>query len=195
MFAKASFIALLLSAAAVAGPAMAQDDTNPLSEIRAGVMAHDAYPVWLPTTPSDFRFDQIEDLGFDLLFDSPDIDAFRWLGSPRPNLGATVNFDGQESEMHLGLTWQAHLFDSPVYVEGTFGGAIHNGILAGTWGGDGTLRPQGCRVGFYSGIGLGMDITKNMTATLVYEHMSNADLCDYNFGLSNAGIKIGYKFD
>lgn len=165
---------------------------NPVSEVRIGIMAHDAYPVWLPTTPSHFRFNQIEDIGFDVLFKSPDLDAFRWIGAPRVNFGGTINFDNQESMAHLGLTWQTHLFDSPVFVEGTIGGAIHNGILTGTLG---KMRPQGCRIGFYTAAGLGVDINENVTATLVYEHMSNADLCSANYGLSNVGLKVGWKFN
>lgn len=165
---------------------------NPRSELRIGIMAHDAYPVWLPSTPTDFRFNQIKDVGFDLLLRSPDTDFFRWMGSPRPNFGGTLNFDGQESMVHLALTWQARLPDTPVYVEGTIGAALHNGLLTGVFG---KLRPQGCRLGFYTGIGLGVDITEKLTATLVYEHMSNADMCSANFGLSNVGIKLGVKFD
>ncbi len=163
-----------------------------ISEVRAGIMAHDAYPVWLPTTPSDFRLNQIEDIGFDVLFRSPD--WFYWIGSPRPNLGGTINLDGQESMAHLALTWQVHLFDSPVYLEASAGGAIHNGILQGTFAGPGSLRPQGCRVGFYTEAGIGVDVTDSVTATLSYEHMSNDELCSPNYGLSNVGIKLGAKF-
>jgi len=29
---------------------------------------------------------------------------------------------------------------------------------------------------------------------LTGEHMSNADICDNNSGLTNAGVRIGYSF-
>lgn len=164
---------------------------NILSEVRVGVMAHAAHPKWVAWDVSLFNLNQVEDVSFDVLFRSPDIDAFRWIGSPRPNLGATINLDGQESMAHLGLTWQTHIFDSPVYLEGTFGVAVHDGVLTGPLG---KLRPQGCRFQFYSAAGIGIDIDDRFTATLVYEHMSNAELCTPNYGLSNLGIKIGAKF-
>lgn len=163
-----------------------------VSELRLGIYAHDAYPNWLPSDWSKFRFDQISDVNVELLFRSPDIDAFKWMGSPRPTLGVTVNLAGLESLMHLGLTWHLPVGETPFYVEGTLGGAVHNGSLGGVL--DAT-RPQGCRLGFYSGVGVGANLSDRITATLSYEHISNADLCADNFGLSNVGLRIGIKFD
>lgn len=182
-----------ISGAAPAGTVVAPGPApHMVSELRLGMYAHDAYPNWLPSDLSKFRFDQIGDVNVELLFRSPDIDAFTWLGSPRPTLGVTVNLAGRESLMHLGLTWHVPVLDTPFYVEGMLGGAIHNGELGGVLG---AKRPQGCRLGFYSGVGLGANLSDKITATLSYEHMSNADLCADNFGLSNVGIRIGIKFD
>lgn len=173
-----------------ASPAVAQE--NIVSEVRLGVFAHAAHPGWIPWDPTKFNVDQIEDIAFEVLFRSPDIDAFRWIGAPRPNFGVTVNLDGQESMAHLALTWQTHVLDSPVFIEGTLGAAIHNGILMGTFG---KMRPQGCRVQIYTAAGIGIDLNDQFTATLAYEHMSNLTLCNANYGLSNLGIKIGAKFN
>jgi hypothetical protein len=183
------------------GPASAQDATAPdfISEIRLGVLAHDAHPGWMPWNVTEFKVDQIEDVGFDVLFRSPDLDAFRWIGSPRPNLGGTISLDGEESMAHLALTWQNHIMDTPFYWEASLGAAIHDGILDGVLGGPGTqggkLRPQGCRVQIYTEGGIGVDLTDTVTATLTYEHMSNWSMCAPNYGLSNLGIKIGAKFN
>jgi hypothetical protein len=35
---------------------------------------------------------------------------------------------------------------------------------------------------------------EHATATLTYEHTSNANLCAANQGLSNFGIRLGYRF-
>ena len=53
---------------------------------------------------------------------------------------------------------------------------------------------MGCRVQFYEVFGAGADITSNMTATVTWEHTSNASLCAQNDGLTNLGVRIGYKF-
>ncbi len=199
-------LALLFGVVALAGtalPAFGADIGNPanfnagsiVSDLRLGVYAHDMYPVWLPLSLTDYHFDQIEDINVEVLMRLPDVDAVRWIGSPKLSLGATINLDGQESLAHLGLTWQVPVFDTPVFVEATAGGAIHDGILTGPFTGSGALRPQGCRVQFYTGVGLGMNITDTMYALLSYEHMSNADLCSTNNGLSNMGLRIGFRFN
>ncbi len=173
-------------------PQPANQWSDVLSEVRVGVHAHAAWPYFLPlTSPTNFDYSHINDISLDLLFRSPEIDAFRWIGAPRPNLGGTLNLAGKESMVHLGLTWQAHLFDSPVYVEGTLGAAANNGYLTGAPAG---YRNMGCRVQFYEEFGVGTDIGSNATATLTYEHTSNAELCAANQGLSNFGLRIGYKF-
>ena len=174
-------------------PAWAQDAVAQfgISELRAGVMFHDVYGGFLPFDTSAYNFGNLEDVSFDVLFTSPDIDAFRWIGAPRPNLGATLNLAGKESLAHLGLTWQLPLFDTPLYLEGTLGAAIHNGALTGATP---PMRNLGCRVNFYESVGVGANLGDNFTATLLYEHTSNADLCDANAGLSNFGLKVGYRF-
>lgn len=185
---------VLLGAAA---PAVAQDmyDPNPIanvvSELRLGLHAHDVHHAALPFSVSEWKLNQIEDISFDVLFHSPDFDAFRWIGSPRPEVGATINLDGQDSMAHLGLTWQLPIFDTPIYLEGTFGAAVHNGALTGAAPG---RKNFGCQVNFYERFGVGAHISENATATLTYEHTSNNEWCQANDGLSNFGLRLGWKF-
>lgn len=180
--------------------AEAQDYGTPstgfaISELRAGVLAHDVYPNWIPWDVTSYKFDQIEDISAEMLIRLPDVDAVRWMGSPKLNLGATLNLDGQESLAHLALTWQMPVADTPVFVEASIGGAVHNGILTGPFLGRGSLRPQGARIQFYTSAGIGIDITDTVYAMISYEHMSNADLATPNYGVSNMGIKLGVRLD
>ncbi len=178
-------------------PATAQDmfDPNPIadvvSELRVGLHAHDVHHAALPFSVSEWKLDRIEDISFDVLFHSPDFDVFRWIGSPRPEVGATVNLGGRDSMAHLGLTWQLPIFDTPVYLEGTFGAAVHNGALTGAAP---DRKNFGCRVNFYERFGVGMHVTETTTATLTYEHTSNNEWCGTNDGLSNFGLRVGWKF-
>ena len=184
---------------AVAAPAAAQSLLSPepfagiVDEVRVGIHAHDVDYAALPFRVGEWNLDQIEDLSFDVLFTSPDLDAFRWVGTPRPDLGVTINFDGQDSLAHLGLTWQLPVFDTPFYLEGTLGGAVHNGYLTNS---PDTDRRQnfGCRLNFYERYGIGAHLSETLTATVTYEHTSNAELCDANQGLSNFGVRLGWKF-
>ena len=192
-------VAAMLMGAAL--PALAQSEVAALpsagvldivDEVRAGLAFHGVYYTMIPQDFGDWDLSRLEDVTFDVLFTSPDLDAFRWIGAPRPEIGATINLEGEDSLVHAGLTWQAHLFDSPVFVEGTFGAAIHNGYLGDE--APAGRRQFGCRVNFYERFGVGVDLTENATATLSYEHTSNAELCDQNAGLSNLGLKFGWKF-
>lgn len=172
-------------------PPAAQNAPFGLEEFRAGVFFHDAYRGFIPTSTENFNFSNLEDISFSALFASPDIDAFRWIGSPRPELGATISLAGRESLVHANLNWQIGLGDSPFYLELGFGAALNNGARTGA------VRParnMGCALNFYESAGLGMHISEQVTATLRYEHTSNLDLCEANDGLSNLGLMIGFKF-
>ena len=197
--------AVALAAALVVAPvsrAMADDlySSRPaarwadaLSEVRVGIMAHGASFQFLPIIdpPTKWDLSDLSDVAFDLLFRSPQNQAFQWIGSPRPNFGGTINFSGKESLFHAGLTWHAQLFSSRFYLEGTFGAAAQTGYLSDAPPGH---RNMGCRVNFYEVFAAGMDVTQNLTATLTWEHTSNASLCPHNDALTNIGMRVGYKF-
>jgi lipid A 3-O-deacylase len=162
-----------------------------IDEVRVGGHYHSIYWTMLPQSPQEWYWDEPHDVSLDVLFTSPDMDAFRWLGSPRPEIGATINTQGKDSLLHFGLTWQLPVFETPLYLEGTFGGAVNNGYLDDAPDG---YRNFGCRVNFYERFGIGANLTENVTTTLTYEHTSNAGLCENNAGLSNFGVRVGWKF-
>ena len=189
-------LVMLLGFGAMA-QASAQDLLSPqplagvIDELRFGIQAHDVDYAALPFRVGEWKLNQIEDVSFDVLFTSPDLDASRWVGSPRPELGATINLDGQESLAHLGLTWQLPVFDTPVYLEGSFGAAAHPGYNQNAPAG---FKNFGCSLNFYERFGIGTRLGDHATATLTYEHSSNNGYCDANDGLSNFGLRVGWKF-
>ncbi|MCF6326004.1 MAG: acyloxyacyl hydrolase [Devosiaceae bacterium] len=182
--------AFLLMNAAFSNVAQAQNFG--VSEIRAGILAHKVTYGFFPFNPDRWiGLEQVEDINVEILFFSPDIEFFRWMGSPRPRLGASFNIKGVESMVNLGLTWQAPIFDTPLFVEGTFGAALTNGALSGV---SAPLSNFGCPVGFYTAASVGVNVDENISVMITYEHMSNLSLCSQNDGLSNLGVRFGYKF-
>lgn len=161
-----------------------------LWEVRAGFLAHS---IDEPGPNGELlNLTRWQDVSFEALFHSPDLDAFRWLGSPKINIGGTVNLTGLENMVHLGLTWQARdLFDTAIFVEGTFGAAVHDGLLTGATY---PARDLGCRLLFYQSAALGVDVTDTMSVMLTWEHASSAKICMLNRGLTNIGVKVGYRF-
>ncbi len=110
-----------------------------------------------------------------------------FLLTPRPDLGTTIGF-GKTDEFYWGVTWDAKLF-GPTFFEGTFGGAVHDGHLN-----DPGYPSYGCQVSFREGASVGYEVSEHWRVMAIIDHMSNANLCAPNRGLTNAGIRLGYHF-
>ena len=176
----------------VAGPAMAADyDTGDtpgfLDEIRLGVMYHDLHV-------KKRRQEKGVDFNGEILFAKPDWRfenvVADFILRPRLALGGAINSSGRTSQGYLQLNWSTYIY-GPVFGEFAFGPAIHSGKLrAGLrhW------RGLGCRVLFRSTFNLGFDVSENLRVMATYDHISNANLCSPNSGLSTIGARIGYKF-
>lgn len=107
--------------------------------------------------------------------------------TPRPHLGTTVAF-GKTDEFYWGLTWDAKLTDR-AFVEGSFGGAAHDGPLD-TPG----EASYGCTVNFRESASLGFSLSADWRLLATVDHMSNGGLCNPNRGLTNAGVRLGYRW-
>lgn len=183
---------ILAAAAVVAGvvstPVLAQDFG--LSEVRGGVFAHSAdEPGALFGV---FNVSRMQDLNVELLFDTPGLTEWVTLGELRPHLGATINYAGLESMAYAGVSWTVPLFDTPIFAELSFGGAVHNGSTNGQ--AVAPARDLGCSFVFRESASLGVMLNTNASIMATVEHASNANLCDGNRGLTNMGIRFGYKF-
>lgn len=175
-----------------AHPGVAKDSV--VSEVRAGAFFNGVelnpqyfLPEWSTITSS-----KLEAVNFQLLFHSPESDAFRSLGSPRPDIGATVNLAGHESMAHVGLVWHTPIAASKFWLEGGLGAAIHNGALHGAVAPE---RDLGCRALIYAQASVGYDFTDQVSGMLTLDHASHAHLCGFdNNGLNGIGFRVGYKF-
>jgi lipid A 3-O-deacylase len=165
-------------------------------ELRGGAMIDDVELYGLPyaVVPivSSWSLDNLHTASFDVLFRSPEVDAFRWIGSPRPVIGADVNFT-HESMLHAGLNWHIPIFNTGAFIEPELGGAIHNGALTGAVA---PYRNLGCRALFFWSLSIGYQIDEHWDITATEQHGSQYGICgwDNNRGLNYDGIRIGYKF-
>ncbi|HEY4199701.1 MAG TPA: acyloxyacyl hydrolase [Devosiaceae bacterium] len=176
--------AIMALAALVVGSVPASAQMLGGVELRGGVYARGADNHGIDVS-------HIEDLNAEVLFTLPTVDSFIMFGQLRPHVGATVNFNDHESLAYAGLSYTVPLGNT-FFVEGAFGGAIHNGPLHGATGDD---RNLGCRVLFHEELSIGANLTQNASAMLTAEHASHAGLCgDDNRGITNLGIRVGFKF-
>ncbi|MGB5092316.1 MAG: acyloxyacyl hydrolase [Parvibaculum sp.] len=172
-------IALLGMSMGLATAASAGDVVN---EVRLGVYDHDSSIFRSRHEPDE------PDINAEVLFNTPDF--LRWMAAPRPHLGTTINTGGGTSMAYAGLTWD-YFFNDAIFIEGSFGGAIHNGETDRSTA---DSRNYGCAVNFHENASLGYSFDGKSSLMLTLEHMSNANICDDNDGLSNIGIRYGYKF-
>jgi len=169
----------VLALAALANGAAIADD-NFISEIRAGALAHDQ---GFTTHKEDGV-----DVNGEILFGDTG-----WFGGGwqlRPNIGADINTDGATNQVYFGMVAGHHLF-GPLFFEVGAGGAVHDGKIDTN---DPDRHSLGCRVLFHLQGDLGAELGDNWRLMAHIDHISNADLCDRNEGLTNIGLRLGYHF-
>ncbi len=184
--------ALGVAACLVLAPTRAAAQTKFIDEIKLGVLGHDV----------GFLTHHVEsgaDINIEMLFTPPDV--LRFIGSPRPHIGADINTAGNTSNGYFGLTWGITLIQSlfgagdGVFANGSLGAAIHDGFEGTT----ASVPPPGRKllgsaVLFRESLELGYQITPAVSVSALLEHISNANLAGRNAGITSAGARLGVKF-
>jgi hypothetical protein len=171
------------AAGAQQGDAMAQGGPFGLSELRLGVLAHDAGV-----------FGRTEEDGIDVTLEARfqpfpgRLSEIVW--SPRPHLGVNVNSESDTSSAYLGLTWEWNFWRS-MFLSLDLGGAVHDGKLGTS---DDGRKELGSRVLFREAIELGFVVHDHHALSIRLDHISNASLADNNEGLDTVGVVYGYRF-
>src|SRR5262245_7259734 len=114
--------AMLAAVAAILtiGPAaQAQQQRRFISEVRAGLMAHDV-PIFSNREESGV------DINGEILFTSPSL--LRAIWAPRPHFGFSANTAGGMSQIYAGLSWEFTVWRR-LFAGFSLGGAIHTGPL------------------------------------------------------------------
>jgi lipid A 3-O-deacylase len=172
-----------------AGPARA-DDIGWIEEGKLGVLAHDirVFGLGRPGEPG-------ADVNLEILFASPTF--LRVLGAPRLHLGLSVNTAGATDYGYVGLTWSGRPWRSllalpeGLFVAGSLGGSLHDGHLD-------TAPPERKRLGsrllFRESVEVGSQLTRRVSVSALFDHLSNAGLAHYNQSLNNLGLRVGVSF-
>ena len=78
-----------------------------------------------------------------------------------------------------------------VFVEGSFGGAIHDGKLDSYRF---NCKSLGSRVLFRISESVGYQFNEHHSLAVMLNHISNAGLANTNEGMDNVGIRYGFRF-
>lgn len=182
---SSALIAAVLSGAV---PSMAAAQASPVDEFKFGVLAHDIGLF-------DHHVETGSDVNFELLFTPPE--ALRAIGSPRPDVGGSLNTAGGTSSGYFGLTWGITLIQNlfgwghSVFLDGSLGGAVQGGY---TDEAPPDRKKLGSTLLARESLELGYQLTPSVSVSGFLDHMSNANLATHNAGLTNAGARLGFKF-
>lgn len=179
-----------------------------LSELVVGGLVHDP--------GEDHREADTFDINFEAVFRKVTFWSFenrflKFLFSPHPILGGTINTDNETHTGYLALGWQ-YVFESGVFIGGSFGFTYHSGNLHRPTRdcqlGDSCTLPGlrsffddgdvylGSRILFRESIELGYRFAGRHGVSVYLAHMSNAGLFDDdNDGMNFAGLRYRYAFD
>jgi hypothetical protein len=157
--------------------------SNIVYGIRLGVLAHDVGGLW-----SHSRAEGGVDINAEIVFKKPSLKF--WQGLVLPNLGVSINTQGDTSKAYGGLLWE-FLSDSRFFANSGVGLAVHNGQQES----DDTGKKQlGSRVLFRIPLEIGVTIFEHHRISLMFDHMSNAYLANPNEGMDTIGVRYGLQF-
>ncbi|MCC8372334.1 MAG: acyloxyacyl hydrolase [Rickettsia endosymbiont of Pseudomimeciton antennatum] len=152
-------------------------------EIRIGILKHDI------NVRLKHRYEKGYDVNLEYLFG----EKYEFLRG-YPHIGADINNSKYASSVYTGLTWHFDMMES-IFCEVSLGGAIHNGELKKSEKQRALRkRPLGSRLLFRESVSLGVKLNEIHAITLILDHISNADIVKPNAGLTNLGIRYGFKF-
>ena len=149
-----------------------------------GILAHDQGPA------SDHHEHGI-DLNLEMQFA-----ALNFFGSPRPHLGATLNFNGATSAVYAGLTFP--FYTSPHwFLDGAIGAAVHNGPLHKD--SSNCLLNSDCGFGSrilpHLGLDIGYRLDTKAKVSLFYDHMSHKGIIGgENEGIDHIGLRYLWAY-
>jgi hypothetical protein len=173
----------------MSGPAHAQlspdapADPGILYGIRIGLLIHDIGGLW-----SNTRSEEGVDFNAEAVFRKPSF--MLWRGAVLPNIGLSINSHGGTSKIYGGALWEFLSSNGLFFNIGT-GLTVHNGQLESD---DGDKKQLGSRVLFRTPIEFGFTFYERHRISILFDHISNADLARPNEGLDTIGLRYGFQF-
>ena len=109
-----------------------------------------------------------------------------------PHVGADINTQGRTSAGYAGFAGIVTL-PGGLFVEADLGGSVNNGYTSNPPSGS-NRSELGCNALFREAFIVGVPLSDRLAVMAMAEHMSNANLCQPNNGITNVGVKLGYSF-
>lgn len=180
---KACRLSIVLAFCASADSTLAQQNASQfLDELRGGVLHHDI------NSTLKSRHEKGPDLNLEFLFKSPSL--FDRIWSPSPHLGISQNTRGSTSQYYFGLTWTIPFLEH-FFIDLSFGGSINNAHQKRQTA---SKLALGSNLLFREAVSLGVLFRRRHTLSVMLDHTSSAASASPNPGLTNLGLRYGFKF-
>ena len=150
---------------------------------RIGLLDHDVNGLW-----SGSRAEGGFDVNAEIVFKKPRLSL--WSGSILPNLGVTLNNQGDTNTLYGGFIWE-FVSKAGVFFNSGLGLAVHSGELETD---DDQKKSLGSRILFRIPIEIGATLGTRHRISILFAHTSNAYLADPNQGLDVLGVRYGIQF-
>ncbi|MDP4708469.1 MAG: acyloxyacyl hydrolase [Rickettsiaceae bacterium] len=147
-------------------------------EIKIGIMQHDF----------DKKFKHRHEKGQNIILEYMSDKTQNFLRA-FPHIGASINNKGYTSNIYTGLTWQFDLGEN-FLIEASLGASINNAERKKT----AKKRALGSNILFRESLSAGFRFDTTQSLTIIIDHMSSADISKPNPGLTDIGIRYGYRF-
>jgi lipid A 3-O-deacylase len=147
-------------------------------EIKIGIMQHDF----------DTKFKHRHEKGQNIIVEYM-LDKTQNFLRAFPHIGASINNKGYTSNIYTGLTWQFDLGEN-FLIEASLGASINNAERKKT----AKKRALGSNILFRESLSAGFRFAKIHSLTIMIDHMSSADISKPNPGLTDIGLRYGYRF-
>jgi lipid A 3-O-deacylase len=150
---------------------------------RIGILAHDVDGLW-----SGSQAEGGFDANAEIVFKKPGFSL--WRGSILPNLGVTLNNQGDTNTLYGGFIWEC-VSEAGVFFNTGLGLAVQSGEIETD---DDQKKSLGSRVLFRVPLEIGATIGTRHRISILFAHISNAYLADPNEGLDVVGVRYGFQF-
>ena len=190
-------LALACLAAAALTPIAARAQNLTYSELKFGLLAHDAH--FLGGKEGGV------DLNPEIIFGSPVPDAWamtlppylRWMVQPRPTIGGEINTSGFTNQAYFGATWSWLLASNLVLpsdgiaLSYFFGPGFNDGDIIAKAP---NRKSLGSHILFREALELGYLINPVYQVSAFVDHVSNGGLAKQNQSINDVGIRLGVRF-
>jgi hypothetical protein len=194
---KSVLLAVLFLLVAVAAPGAGRAQNLTYSEVKLGVLVHDAHFLGGKEHGAD--------INPEIIFQSPVSDAWaatlppylRWMVQPRPTIGGEINTSGYTNQAYIGATWSWQLASNLVNpgdgiaLSYFFGAGFNDGDIIATAP---DRKSLGSHVLFREALEVGYRINPVYQVSVMVDHVSNGGLAKQNQSINDIGVRLGIRF-